>query len=1017
MRKIYSTLLILTAGSLLTAQAPPAVKNVNQLNLNNTFHVSVDAKDADEFEFYEKEYQGVNIPNSSITDSDGNTYITGTSSNADSPQGNMFTLKFGPDGELIWQKREEAVDFSVEQGYAITLDENKNPVVSGIVWNGDNMDIRTSKYNKSTGETIWSSDFDGGYDGLDYPKTITVDNENNILVGGLSYSVGSSENVGYVILKYDSDGELLWSIIDENDIQNVWVQPYAIATDNNGNVAITGYGSNEDLFQVYYTVKYSAEGSLLWKKKYEYNSGGNPTNSIASDVKFDDEGNCFVTGTLNDSSGESLIGTIKYAPNGDQLWVKTYKNDTQTTLGYQLEISGNTVYVAGLHRSWEPLSGSTLLSYSAEDGAQNWVQESENLTINGDAIGTYVHLELNNSSPVISIWGQNDTDNILQIRKYNVDGTLNFEKNYTKELSGTYSLGGLAGMGIDQNSSVYITFSPRYTALGEAYEIAKFEEESTAWAWDKIYSNMGASNISYTKSLPLPNGNMAAAGYFISIDGTENVLQNFFLINYNPEGQIAWEKLYTPDDGYTASRIDFNVDEEGNIYTLLTPNPFDPETAITLQKISSDGNLIWETHKDLISPEGYLSPLIDENGNVYVAGVSHESDTEYQPYFNIIKYDSNGIETWNKYISSGNEGDNVYYISSGNIDSSGNLILAGQAGIGSFFSQTINSTVLKVNPDGDPDWIRQTVTDGWNSGATGLFIDDEGRIFVSGWKENQTDINQGEMITMKYSPEGELIWDNSYNEPGRRIRSYGIKPTSDNGFVIAGFSNHIATQTNRVIAVKYNTDGEMSWNRSSADFQFYRDFYIDDMDNVYILNQEYATTNPKRIYYSAGPFTIAKIMKISSGGEMSEEIFTGDELSPLDPGNLIPFEDGRLLIGSEMSNEMNHFSGIKFFETTHEILGTHDQDTEGLSGNWLGQNYPNPSGSFTKIPFRITQEENLRINLYDSKGSLIRILTNQNYGSGEHHLDVSLSGLPKGIYFYQLSSASGFTQSKKLIVK
>jgi len=1016
MRKIYSTLLILIGGSFLTAQISPAVKSVNQLNLNNTIHLSIDAKDADDFEFYEKEYQGVNIPNSSITDSNGNTYITGTSSDTDSPQGNMFTIKYDSDGGLAWEKREETVDFSVEQGYAITLDENENPVVSGIVWNGDNMDIRTSKYNKSTGETIWSSNFDGGYDGLDYPKAITVDSENNILIGGLSYSVDSTENVGYVTLKYNSDGELLWSKIDENDVQGVWIQPYAIATDNNGNVVITGYGASEDLYQVYYTIKYSAEGNLLWKKKYEYDAGGNPTNSIASDVKFDENGNCFVTGTFNDSSGESLIGTIKYDTDGEELWIKTYKNPDHTTLGYELEISGNTLYVAGLHRSWEPFSGSTLVSYSTDDGTQNWVQESENLIINGDAIGTYVHLEMNNSLPVISIWGQNDTDNIVQIRKYNLDGTLNFEKNYTKELSGTYSLSGLTGMGIDQNNSVYITFSPRYTSLGEAYEIAKFEEDNTNWAWDELYSNMGASDINYTKALPLPNGNMAVAGYFISIDETENVLQNFFLINYNPDGEIIWEKLYTPDNGYTASRIDFNVDEEGNIYTLLTPNPFDVETAITLQKVSADGNMIWETQKDLISPEGYLNPLIDENGNVYIAGISHESETEYQPYFNIIKYNSSGEELWNNFISSGNDEDNVYYISSDSIDNVGNLILSGQTGIGSFFSQTVNSTVLKVNAEGELSWIQPMVISGWNSGATGLFIDDENQIFVSGWKENQTDINQGEMITMKYSPEGELIWDNSYNESGRRIRSYGIKPTSDNGFIVTGFSNHIATQINRVIAVKYNSDGEMSWNRNSADFQFYRDFYVDDLDNVYILNQEYSTTNPKRIYYSAGPFTIAKIMRISSGGEMDEEIFMGDELSPLDPGDLIPFEDGRLLIGSQMSNEMSHFSGIKFFETTHEILATNDPGAEEFSGNWLGQNYPNPSGNLTKIPFRIAQSGRVRVKLYDSRGRLVRVLANQNYSSGEHYVEINLSGLSKGIYFYQLNSASGFTQSKKLIV-
>src|SRR5690606_24545782 len=203
MRKIYATLLILSCGSFLSAQVNPAVKNVNEPNLQNPAYSTFNGKNTDEYGFYEKEYQGVNIPNNSVTDSEGNTYITGTSSNADTPQGNMLTVKYDSNGNLVWEKREETVDFAVEQGYAITLDENENPVVSGSVWNGDNMDIRTSKYDKSSGETIWTATFDGGYNGLDYPKAITIDNQNNILVGGLSYNENTSENVDYLTLKYN----------------------------------------------------------------------------------------------------------------------------------------------------------------------------------------------------------------------------------------------------------------------------------------------------------------------------------------------------------------------------------------------------------------------------------------------------------------------------------------------------------------------------------------------------------------------------------------------------------------------------------------------------------------------------------------------------------------------------------------------------------------------------------------------------------------------------------------------
>lgn len=1019
MRKVYLILLIAVYGSGLLAQNQPMVKKVNEHVITSLHQAENNnsEKNPEEIGFYEKVYQGVNSPKSSVTDAEGNTYVTGASSNVDSPQGNMFTIKYNAAGDVVWEKRETTVDFAVEIGFAITLDENNNPVVSGIKWNGDNMDIRTVKYNKSDGQTIWNSIFDGGHNGLDYPQSITLDNENNVIVGGMSFSINSNnaEGVGYVTLKYNSDGELLWSVIDENDVEGVWVEPYKVTTDNEGNIAITGYGSNENLYKVYYTIKYSPEGEVLWKNKYMYDDNGNQTNNTASDVQFDAVGNCFVTGTFSDGSGASLMGTVKYSADGDILWVKDYQTPDHITLGYHLGVTDDAVYVAGLHRHYEPVSGSIVASYSSEDGTENWVKESNNLQIYGDDIGTFVNLQMVGSEPVVSIWGQSDTNNVVQIRKYNTDGSLDYEKNYNKEMIPTYSMRGSVGLGVDADNSIYITLSPRYTELGEVYEIIKFEESEETWAWEKKYDNMGGGSIRLTKVMPGIDNTMTAIGYNTVIDDEMNVLLNFLVIHYNADGEVDWEKSYTEEDGYRASRITMNIDEAGNIYTLLTPSPFDMETFITVQKISPAGELIWEAQKEVILPELYIEPVIDANGNVYLAGTAHESEDVYQPYFNVIKYNAEGFEQWNKYITA-NEGDNLYLINAGEVDTNGNITFTGDSGIGSFFSQTTHATTFQVSPDGDVNWMQAFEITDWNSGGTDLIVGADNQIYVSGWKEHQTNINLGEMIVLKYDSAGELIWDKSYTESGRRIRSYDLKPTSDGSFVVTGFSNHIATQINRVIAVKYDPDGDLVWNATSPDFLYYRDFHIDDADNVYILNQEYSTTHPSRIFYALSAFTTAKMMKVSADGNVDYEDFVGDELSPLDPISLVPFNDGKLLIGTEMSNEIEHFAGIKFFETTHEVLGTNDPSDE-LSGNWLGQNYPNPSAVITTIPFNIEQSGNVKINLVDMLGRTVKVLTDQHYSSGKYTVQVNLSGLTKGIYFYQLKSSFGFNKTLKLMVK
>lgn len=1015
MRKIYLILWMSFLAHGLCAQMP-MVKKLDELNANySNFQETYRIENADEIGFYEKVYQGVNSPHQSITDALGNTYITGTSSHIDAPQGNILTVKYDASGNLVWEKREESNDFVVEIGFAITLDAENNPVISGIKWNGDNMDILTVKYDNITGETIWSSVFDAGFDGLDYPQSITTDFENNIIVGGMSYSVNAYgvEAVGYLTLKYNSDGDLIWSALDENDIEGIWVEPYSVATDAEGNVAITGFGSNESLHRVYYTIKYNAEGELIWKRKYMYEGDGNPTNNTASDVEFDEAGNCYVTGTFADGSGSSLMGTIKYSPTGELLWVKSYQSGNHITLGYHIGINEDAVYVAGMHREYDQSGGSILIAYSPEDGTENWIQETNNLQITGDNIGTFVQFLLADSQPVISVWGLRDFNNTVEVRKYNTDGSLALEKTYTKESVDTYSLAGSIGLGIDENEAIYLSLSPRYTEFGEVYELIKFQDNPEIPVWEKRYENMGGGNITLLDSQPGPDDSMTAIGYHGFVNEDLNFMFKYLVIHYNSNGEIAWEKLYSPEDGYVANRISVNIDETGNSYVLLTPNPYDLETLITVQKISPTGEVLWEAQKEMIFPEGYIQPMVDNEGNVYIAGTAHESSDLYQPYFNVIKFNSQGEEQWNQFISA-RDGDNLYQISAGEFDPTGNLVFTGHSGVGSFFSQATDVAVFQISQSGNLNWMEFFPIGGWNSGATDLAIQND-NIYLSAWKENQSEMNLGEMVILKYNSAGENIWDKTYSETGRRIRSYEIQTNSSGNIILTGFSNHISTMINRVIVLNYDDQGELVWNKSSDDLQYYRDMYIDNADNIYVLNQEYSSTHPKRIYYSLGPFTTATLMKISAEGEVETEDFIGDELSPLNPVSLVPFADGRLLISSEMSNELNHFAGIRFFETEHEVLEVQNP-IEDYSDNWLGQNYPNPAKSITSIPFRIESSGNVEINLYDVQGKFIRTLVKGNYPAGTHSAEINLSGLPKGIYFYQLNSQK-FVQSKKLIVK
>lgn len=83
----------------------------------------------------------------------------------------------------------------------------------------------------------------------------------------------------------------------------------------------------------------------------------------------------------------------------------------------------------------------------------------------------------------------------------------------------------------------------------------------------------------------------------------------------------------------------------------------------------------------------------------------------------------------------------------------------------------------------------------------------------------------------------------------------------------------------------------------------------------------------------------------------------------------------------------------------------------------LLQNFPNPFDSHATIPFTLNEPAEVKLQLFDLKGSKVVDLSLGNLGIGDHTVDLDLGawGLPKASYAYQLlvENAHGvFCQAK-----
>jgi beta-glucuronidase len=81
----------------------------------------------------------------------------------------------------------------------------------------------------------------------------------------------------------------------------------------------------------------------------------------------------------------------------------------------------------------------------------------------------------------------------------------------------------------------------------------------------------------------------------------------------------------------------------------------------------------------------------------------------------------------------------------------------------------------------------------------------------------------------------------------------------------------------------------------------------------------------------------------------------------------------------------------------------------------LQQNYPNPFNPNTAISFQLSAVSSVALRVFDVLGREVAVLVNEELPAGTHTLRWDGSGLPSGVYFYQLKAGS-FHATKKMVL-
>ena len=277
-------------------------------------------------------------------DGSGNVYVTGMSRNANGFS-DYVTIKYSSSGQELWVARYYSRPGNyADDPSAIAIDGSGNAYVTGasVFDPMASYDYGTLKYN-SAGHQEWVARYNGAGNRDDYAVAIAVDNSGNVYVTGSSW--GSGTDYDYATVKYTSAGQQEW-VARYNGPQNGPDYPTAIASDNSGNVYVTGESTGLDTGFDYATVKYNSAGQEQWVVRYD---GPASLDDESHAIAIDDTGDVYVTGESPGLGTDYDYATIKYASCGQEQWIARYNgpgNSYDVATAIAVDGSQN-IYVTG----------------------------------------------------------------------------------------------------------------------------------------------------------------------------------------------------------------------------------------------------------------------------------------------------------------------------------------------------------------------------------------------------------------------------------------------------------------------------------------------------------------------------------------------------------------------------------------------------------------------------------------------------------------------------------------------
>lgn len=505
--------------------------------------------------------RGVSI----ATDNTNNVYTVDYDYN---PAGDITLTKRDTDGNFLWSAKYDQIDNTKwEKATWVAVDNLGNVYVSGTLMSGYSNPVNAAsilmKFD-TNGNLVWRNVYENSFDGS-YTKKCLIDTDNNIYVLGMG-----SGPAGYVtkVKKFTPEGLALWTYYDADGIG----APINFKFTLDNSIVISARGI---IGSVNGYAKINKDGNKLWSFP--------GVNSLTiGDLAGDDFGNTYLVHAEDVINGGTTVK--KLSPTGALIWENNY-----TLAGFRVEVgTDNLPVVCGF-----PNQNSGGSSFIKIDGNGNTVW------FNPDADGTYallLHAQLM-MDQYNNIYLAAGTLFEMAVCKVNSDGTSAYTITTSGSYANAFTLGNdysvyvVGGTTAKINQTIPISTVMHVGAQTVTRELsgrAKYRGVDQVLVLDE--NNQPVAGVTVRANYTGPTNGRTSA-----VTGADGIAILYSKFMRNPVGTWCFEVISLTKSGFTydpngnvittqceSAEVLTKEEIEINDYNLEAyPNPFNPTTTIS----------------------------------------------------------------------------------------------------------------------------------------------------------------------------------------------------------------------------------------------------------------------------------------------------------------------------------------------------------------------------------------------------------------------------------------------------